>query len=368
MRKNTQRRRQRGLSSLLMIFVVVLTAAVASAAVLSNVGASKQARGALDRERAFQAAEAGMDWGLNRLRVLRGDLPDPASESAVLEGSGGFTVSWTAGDADGVDDDGDGDVDEADESAFAVIRSTGTVGGVSRTVQAVVETPSAHLELPGAAAYLDDASPLVDINGKAFEISGADHFIDGTLDPSRPEVWGLSSPAVEEVIEDQLRANTVTSVTGVGDTPSVGGMEVLDFDALLESARAATTVLIEPGTHTAGDFGEPTTEGVEVVRCTGDLHLSGNVSGAGILVVDGDLTITGEFTWVGIILVQGRVRLNGGGSTIRLIGTLAVDDEITDSLTVAGTVDLFYSSDAQALAQKAMAVPVVRSWFETANP
>jgi len=351
-----------------MLFVVVITAAIASATVFANVGASKQARGTLDRERALQVAEAGIDWGLARLRITHGTLPNPASEKVALAKSGTFAVRYVMGDTNGLDDDGDGSIDESDEGAYAVVTSTGSVGGISRTIQTVVETPSLKLSLPGATAYVDDTTPLVDINGNAFRISGEEHLIDGTLDPTRDPVWGLSSPADPTILEDQLRDKTESLVTGAGGSPSVGQIVDADFAGLLEMARASTTVSLAPGTHTDGELGSPTPEGVQVVHCAGDLHLSGNVGGAGILVVDGDLTITGEFTWVGIVVVEGRVRLNGGGSTIRLIGSVAVGDEITDSLSVAGTVDLYYSSDAKRLAELAMAVPVLRTWRETANP
>ena len=90
-------------------------------------------------------------------------------------------------------------------------------------------------------------------------------------------------------------------------------------------------------------------------------------------VVDGDLRISGNFSWVGIVIVRGRATMVGGGSEKRVIGTLVVGEEVNSefsstSVSVSGTVDLLYSSDAIALASNALRIPIVAAWREVANP
>jgi hypothetical protein len=53
-----------------------------------------------------------------------------------------------------------------------------------------------------------------------------------------------------------------------------------------------------------------------VTFVNGNLSLSGNPTGNGVLIVTGDLTFSGNFTWNGIVLVigQGQVIHNGGGN------------------------------------------------------
>ncbi len=60
----------------------------------------------------------------------------------------------------------------------------------------------------------------------------------------------------------------------------------------------------------------PATTTSSVTYVNGDLSLSGNVTGNGVLVVTGTLTLSGDFTWNGIVLVvgQGQVVHNGGGN------------------------------------------------------
>jgi hypothetical protein len=60
-------------------------------------------------------------------------------------------------------------------------------------------------------------------------------------------------------------------------------------------------------------LGSSTSPVIDVVN--GDLTVSGNVQGYGILVVTGALTFKGNFTWNGLVLVigDGAVYFSGGG-------------------------------------------------------
>jgi hypothetical protein len=129
---------------------------------------------------------------------------------------------------------------------------------------------------------------------------------------------------------------------------------------------------LAPGTYSNRDFGTPAPGGVECVSVAGDLHLSGHITGAGILVVDGDLTISGGFTWVGIVLVRGRVTLTGGGNTKKIVGSIIVGEEIGTGdggdLTINGTIDILYSTDAVTLATQTLIIPSMLMWRQTGNP
>jgi hypothetical protein len=61
----------------------------------------------------------------------------------------------------------------------------------------------------------------------------------------------------------------------------------------------------------------PATTTASVTVVNGNLTLSGNPTGNGILVVTGNLTLKGDFTWNGLILVLGTASAtqNGGGNT-----------------------------------------------------
>ena len=82
-----------------------------------------------------------------------------------------------------------------------------------------------------------------------------------------------------------------------------------------------------------------------MVHSTGDLHVSGNGQGGGILIVDGDFDVSGQFTWYGLVIVLGDMRYTGGGAGVHIYGSTLVQGGIADQ-TVSGNADLLYSSIA----------------------
>ena len=74
----------------------------------------------------------------------------------------------------------------------------------------------------------------------------------------------------------------------------------------------------------------PATTIGSVTAVNGNLTLSGNLNGSGILIVTGTLTFSGNFTWNGLVLIvgQGQVVHNGGGNGL-----------ITGAMYIAQTMD-----------------------------
>lgn len=369
--KPTFREREKGSAIAALMVAVTLCGALSAAVLLTNSGRSREALTDLDAERAFQMAEAGADWAVAQLRIRNGIVPTTGVTRAI-NGIGSFQIRYAQGNTNGLDDDGDGVVDNPAESGYASMLSTGTAGRIQRTVQVVMRKA---VEIPTftASVQINVEAPVLDLSGNAFTIDGNEHRLDGTVDASRPAKYAVSSPATVATLASQIPAGRVNRVTGLGANPSVGSTPAMDLNRLVEQAAAAAGTLIAPGTHSNLALGTPTVGGTVIGYCDGDLHLSGNASGAGVLVVDGDLRISGGFQWVGIILVRGRVTMVGGGGGKRLIGALAAGEEAeatTDTTTVGitGTVDMWYSSDAVTLASEAFAIMTIMSWREVANP
>jgi hypothetical protein len=364
-------RSRRGSAYLSCLTLVVICAGIAGANVVTARGWQGETSTALHRERALQLAESAVDWGVARMRARHG-VPPTAAETGAIAGAGSWSVSFRGGAENEADDDGDGATDEADEERFNVVTGTGESGRVRRTVRALLRNPVKILGFDAAAVVNVDA-PILDVNGNAFSVRGAEHLIDGTPDVTRPEKWGISSPADPDDLLAQIPSNRFGRITGRGADPSIGQSTPLDLNALIEESLAATTVQLAPGTYSNRNFGTPEPGGVVVVAVDGDLHLSGGTIGAGILVVDGDLTISGGFTWVGIVLVRGRATLTGGGSTKKIIGSIIVGEEVTSEgvggeMTISGTIDIMYSTDAVTLASQSLIVPAMLMWRQGANP
>ncbi|NIR45712.1 MAG: hypothetical protein GWN99_15030 [Gemmatimonadetes bacterium] len=102
------------------------------------------------------------------------------------------------------------------------------------------------------------------------------------------------------------------------------------------------------------------------IHVSGNLKLSGNGIGQGILLVDGNLEITGTFDFYGIVLVQGQADFKG---TTNINGGILVRNGVSagDEASLRGGTTLQYSSCAagRALSHAIVAQPLAgRHWFE----
>lgn len=360
MRRN---RRQSG-NTLFSVLVVVLVVGALGAAVLSaQLGSSAQAGSRVAVERAYQMAEAGVAWAVADLRTRSGVLPTDPLVVRRPHPTGRYLVRTESAASNGQDDDGDGVVDDADEADLSVILATGEAGGVQRTLEVVLRVEVEAPELVSALS-LNDATPLLDFDGNAFRINGNDHAIDGSDNPAGTDRAGISTVGATADVEIQLAANQYDQVIGTGGEPSITQDASVDLDALIEFASVVPTITLEPGTHSGVELGEATADGVEVVYAPGDLTLSGGTTGAGVLAVDGDLHISGGLQWTGIVLVRGRVEFTGGGGTNKVVGAFVVGE----GMTVGGTVDLLYSSEAIDLVKLQLTYLGIYSRREVGNP
>lgn len=369
------RRAERGSAIVALLVIVVLCGALALAVLLPNLARHREAVASVARERAFQLAEAGVDYGIAEMRKSGGIVPADATVTGTPGNgtSGSYTLTYTAGDANGRDDDGDGIVDDADEEPLVQLVSIGRYNDAVRTIQVMMRR-SVTIPTIVAAIQFNVEHPIADFNGNRFYVSGFDHNLDGTENLTLPPAYGIAAPTDPTNIEDQIKAMFLNQIVGAGGTPSILDNPAIDLDTLVEQAKSAKTHDVAPGAYAAFTMGSPDPSGVVLAVCDGDLHFSGNAKGYGILVVDGDLRCSGELLWTGIILVRGRAEMVGGGSTKRLVGAMIVGEEVTgvidDAQTVLlnGTVDMLYSSEAVELAQQRLAMMTVLSWQEVATP
>jgi len=99
----------------------------------------------------------------------------------------------------------------------------------------------------------------------------------------------------------------------------------------------------------------PTNSVPATVYVPGSVHLTGNASGSGILIIDGDLDVNGGLNFYGLILVRGKVTFTGGGAqTVNLYGAILAGEDLTatdtaDEDVIGGSFNFQY--DACALRQ-----------------
>ena len=225
-------------------------------------------------------------------------------------------------------------------------------GGARSMVQMEAAPAIRALSLPGALT-LDGPNPTFGApNSNNFMINGTDHpngYIDPTSGATSPAPAGCdatassSHPAIgvyddpnnptstssETTVLTAIPSGTVsTNYPGVQASPDVENV----YGALGDQGTTpsglnsiVSTVSGIPGANIYGGgqtdstiaLGTSTAPVFDVIN--GDLTLTGNTQGYGILVVTGVLTFKGNFVWNGIVLVIGAGEVDfsgGGGGTI----------------------------------------------------
>src|SRR5438309_143774 len=102
-------RDEQGNAMAALLVAVVLCGALSASVVVTNTGRQHEADAEFHRERAFQLAEAGVDWAIAQIRIRAGVVPVlDAPEVHEIAGSGKFTLRYVQGNANGRDDNGNG--------------------------------------------------------------------------------------------------------------------------------------------------------------------------------------------------------------------------------------------------------------------
>jgi len=214
-------------------------------------------------------------------------------------------------------------------------------------------------------------------DGNSFDINGgANNYGVGTIDPNP----GVGAP-VDDVIKAQLSKNQENNIRGLGGTPSVEDITLSltsPDDLLLRDPNylytfatsiirsAADTVYTGNQSWSGGsapdigyfDPSKPITDSTQrpkIIYVDGDLNVTGNVEGGGILVVRGKLSGGGRFVYNGLILVLGggdvdmsgwNIGLNGGMFVANLQGAAPSASFGTPKLTIAGNSNILINANA----------------------
>jgi hypothetical protein len=136
-----------------------------------------------------------------------------------------------------------------------------------------------------------------------------------------------------------------------GDTPSpsidisttYGPTQVAEVVA---QARNAAQIVVTNSRVASVTYG--TVAGPQyIVYREGDMRITGNSTGAGLLVVNGDLEIVGTMRWYGVVIVTGNFRCGAG--TAQIHGATVIGEQGGD-FDLRGTADLRFSREAIDLA------------------
>ncbi|MEK7317022.1 MAG: pilus assembly PilX N-terminal domain-containing protein [Candidatus Eisenbacteria bacterium] len=211
----------------------------------------------------------------------------------------------------------------------------------------VVTVEAVKWPLPPIPGSVYTESPI-NFNGNSFYVDGHDHEAAAPYDTvsGATPLLGISTPNDPGVISGALTGQQIDNVEGSGSDPSVGSSTVnLDLPALAAgwSQMADLTLagpLNNPSTAGWGSIGD-----LKIVHVTGDLHVSGGASGAGVLVIDGDFEMSGTFNWNGVVLCLGDLTVTGGGTAKQVVGAVMVQGTLNGTATMNGNIKCLYSSE-----------------------
>jgi len=213
---------------------------------------------------------------------------------------------------------------------FEVTALAVTPTGSQRLVQYNVAPTNLNLQFPSALTF-DGLTPTYNApSSNPFDMNGNDrsgsHPMPGCAIPAqaaKPAV-GVVSPTDIALAESTIPLNRLDHYLGLGATPSVGNVNsllprtentVTSLNQLVSDiSQVANNVVQGPAGNNSFPLGSASSPQITVVN--GDLTLTGNNVGYGILVVTGTLTFSGNTGWRGIVLVigQGNMVENGGGN------------------------------------------------------
>ena len=295
-----------------------------------------------------------------------------------------------------------------DANCRVIVAATGTVGGTSRTITAVMVKTifprlTAALAFPGRGAGVDFQSSQFSIDGRDSRLS------DGLGAPTgpAPAVYGVAVnealPGLVVEVRDRLAAGPQNEVrgrdeSGAGLTTGAGTIRpdgaltspgIADFVARLRSS--ADVVVDATSARSVGNVGAACSADGASSACWGTidspkivyvggapalggprpaLSVSGESSGAGILVVDNAaVEIDGSFRWNGLVVVSGRdaaLRYRGGGTQAVYGGVIVDEPALGGTTSLAGTLGdkthILYSKESLDLVQQALRRRFVASY------
>jgi len=377
----------------LLILALLIGAGVG--AILSTQTDLKTSGNLKTAAQAFYLAEAGIERGKKTVKDSTSSPPVTAGSCAAAEtlGDGSFTVCYPS-----VSTSGSG----AATVTTVTISSTGNVGTSTKALQSAINKV---FVLSQAALSFTGNEADSTFTGAAFKIDGNNWDYNSSksaYEQTGSSRLGVSVPTaatetlVNSALDDKTQNPLVTGAGFTAATSKTNAAPSLDVDTAFSQSKVSqladefcnqalpankTTIpnstLKISGSETWGTRASP------IIKCfqatsgftpgTPSVDVSGNTSGAGVLVVrDSDLVFRGAFNWEGLVIVTGQkvgFGLLGGGSR-DLYGSIFINETNFDPVTykelvLQGSSSIRYSDSALKMAYNFLPVSFLNTILPT---
>jgi hypothetical protein len=367
-RLHTPLSNENGIALILSIFFLItlgLLSYVSTRFTSSDLERGEKSKQAMD---AFYIADAGIEHAKFTVKPLSFDDVLAAGGVLDLDGSGNATVSFNGGNYTvQVSDNDDGDSDTTQDSDGIIqIVSTGIASdGTTKQITVLVKKFDLRpLDFPAAVSLVDPDGDIeiasnatyIEGNAKNYDPDPPNQPID---DPTCADKNGVAT--MDSSPDQTYQNNADDNITGTGGTTP--NILTNDFTFTLQEIQEIRNAFLPLVTTTYnGDTSISavtlgTTSNPTVTYADNSLTISGNSSGAGILIVNKDLNITGSLVYQGVVLIgicdtcPGRFETGIGGAEI--YGAIIVANPTSDNndearIKMTGSANVYFSCDAIA--------------------
>ncbi|MFC1461187.1 hypothetical protein ACFLQR_01540 [Verrucomicrobiota bacterium] len=367
--------KESGMVLLVVVLFATLAAILVAGLYFASTSQVKSTQRQLRMEKAFNIAEAGVERAKSVLRNSHNGFSDELigydgvsnsyDDGLLWFGAGGAAVSLAGGTYTVKiidDDDGDGNL-LVDTNETVIVWSTGTYQGVQRVLEVAVcvpnplyppETVDGALALYGTnGEVIVQGSALVD--GKDYALP-ADFFCSGAgcvgtviaTNDAVPGVYATDTTSVVNVIgAAAVEGDPPTDLDGGGDNTQQDWIDVAND--LIPYAQLVINGGVIAGQATLGTREQPC-----ITVMNGNVKITGNVDGAGILIIVGgvDIDLVGTFHYEGIVIMLGdgfddpETEFQDHGNATIFGAVVGLGDNM--DFTPHGSPEITYSTEALA--------------------
>jgi len=405
-------RNQEGTAMIFTIVLILVMSVLTVSIVLLVASDTSSIETDVHLTRALYIAEAGLERKVAQMNNGNNDDIEGAF------GGGSYEVSVVDWSSDGIDNNNDGVVDDAGENNYYSLTSFGAINERMRKIEMIVKRSEGEIpNVYGAIQLYNPIDPntgepvpgtLANFSGNPPRVSGQDTNIPDGIDfqnvrasdatigdgpggavlgvttnddqtviditeavsgnPDRVDGADLSvygddlAGYLANIPEDPLTAGNSIANTGSFDQLDANGVQALadEYKTYASPEYSFTESNYPTGNAIIGTLDNPVVTVFETGP-THRIHLTGNVAGAGILVIDGNVRFGGTFNYAGLVIItsNGTAEVDLRGTPLifgSIIGASQNPDAVDPSLLdIRGTSDVYYSTEGLSKAMDALA-------------
>ena len=406
------RQREKGSALLVVVIFALVLGLTCAAMVVASAANAMSSKEALNRVRALTVAEIGVEFTKGKIiaRDFNGQFAAHDHQAAFsdsvyapdgsLYGQYSMVVTEYYGGVTG--------------QYLVVCR--GVCGQTARQVEEVIKRTPPEMPNTLGAINLYNPNSLANFSGQPPYVCGLDTNIPNGIDFSNlkasdctpgsgegPDAVGIAvhdNASVSQIVSALgSRTSNIVGTDGSGgsSSPSVYNVTTTNPTGQVDTATANEVVTMaqnfgdlaqyvydngnwfdSSGKPVSGDFGSTNTPRVVAIRNTsgGTLHMNGNISGVGVLVIDCNVQFGGTFNYAGLVVItstgSATVDVDMRGTPLVMGSMIAANPgmQSTSVLDLRGTADVFYSNQSLAYAQMALMnrAKFVRKYYAEKKP